>query len=628
MYKIVRNKGVWLLFFLGYSNLLFNNLDHSDSIDTDTFFMQNFNQMYQLYVDIDRVSENIKNIDTDSREDLLNGEDLKEDIFFFIYQEAVDILRRYNQIILSSSDAIIKNNKKAFILLQKKIEQLCRQVNDFFGDRANVFPGVVHNDALGVASSSLIVDADVSSTAGIVDTKLATISTAGKVANSATTATSTNTANAIVTRDGSGNFSAGTITASLSGNATTATTATNFSGSLSGDVTGTQGATVVSSVGGQTAANIALATVAANAATNVNTASTIVKRDASGNFSTTMITLTGTTTNATDAATKAYVDSVVGSPGTNLNTPNTTVKRDGTGSFAAQTISLVDEVASGNISLNDSTSATVGNIVKNGTAFIHNFGTNNTFVGKAAGNFTMSGTGANTGVGVSALIANTTGIQNTALGASAGIAVTTGSNNVMLGYNVGSSTTTGSNNIYIDGSGLNPANESNTIRIGNTQTSCYIKGIVGVNVGLSSTVRINNSTGQLGTVNSSRNVKHNIQNVSDQESELIYALRPVSFIYNGDKTNTKEFGLIAEEVEEVFPLMAEYDEQGVVYSVRYDMIPILVLKEVKKLKNQVQQQQETIKQQAEELRQQKQEICALMQAVRELQSSVQSFVTR
>src|SRR4030095_13053577 len=86
--------------------------------------------------------------------------------------------------------------------------------------------GVVHNDATGLLSTSLIVDADVDPAAAIVDTKLATISTAGKVANSATTATSANTANTIVLRDGSGNFAAGTITANLSGNATTATTAT------------------------------------------------------------------------------------------------------------------------------------------------------------------------------------------------------------------------------------------------------------------------------------------------------------------------------------------------------------------------------------------------------------------
>jgi hypothetical protein len=80
--------------------------------------------------------------------------------------------------------------------------------------------GVVHNDVSGLLSSSLIVDADVASGANITDTKLATITTAGKVANTSTTAISTNTANTIVLRDGSGNFNAGNITASLIGNVT------------------------------------------------------------------------------------------------------------------------------------------------------------------------------------------------------------------------------------------------------------------------------------------------------------------------------------------------------------------------------------------------------------------------
>jgi hypothetical protein len=61
-------------------------------------------------------------------------------------------------------------------------------------------------------SSDVIVDADIKSDAAIVDTKLATIATAGKVSNSATTAASANTANAIVARDASGNFVAGKAT--------------------------------------------------------------------------------------------------------------------------------------------------------------------------------------------------------------------------------------------------------------------------------------------------------------------------------------------------------------------------------------------------------------------------------
>jgi len=84
-----------------------------------------------------------------------------------------------------------------------------------------------------------IVNADINASAAIADTKLGTISTAGKVSNSATTATNTNTASAIVARDVSGNFSAGTITAALNGNASTASTLqTARTIGLSGDVSG------------------------------------------------------------------------------------------------------------------------------------------------------------------------------------------------------------------------------------------------------------------------------------------------------------------------------------------------------------------------------------------------------
>ena len=65
--------------------------------------------------------------------------------------------------------------------------------------------------------AGVIVNADINATAAIADTKLATISTAGKVSNSATTATNANTVSTIVARDASGNFSAGTITATLNG---------------------------------------------------------------------------------------------------------------------------------------------------------------------------------------------------------------------------------------------------------------------------------------------------------------------------------------------------------------------------------------------------------------------------
>jgi hypothetical protein len=121
-----------------------------------------------------------------------------------------------------------------------------------------------------------LINADISATAAIVDSKLATITSSGKVSNSATTATNANTANTIVARDASGNFSAGTITASgflgpLTGNAATATSATSFSGNLTGDVTGTQTSTVVGKINGTSLAGLSTGLLKNTTSTGVPT---------------------------------------------------------------------------------------------------------------------------------------------------------------------------------------------------------------------------------------------------------------------------------------------------------------------------------------------------------------------
>ena len=93
----------------------------------------------------------------------------------------------------------------------------------------NSSTGVSAIGASKVTSAMIVNDTitndDINSAAAIVDTKLATISTAGKVSNSATTATANNNASTIVARDASGNFFAGTITANLTGTSSVATLA-------------------------------------------------------------------------------------------------------------------------------------------------------------------------------------------------------------------------------------------------------------------------------------------------------------------------------------------------------------------------------------------------------------------
>lgn len=81
-------------------------------------------------------------------------------------------------------------------------------------------------------------------------------------------------------------------------------------------------------------------------------------------------------------------------------------------------------------------------------------GTNNTFVGSGAGNFTTSGTGDNTGVGKTALKSLTTGYFNAALGFEALFSLQGGQGNMAIGVDALYSCVGGSNNVGIGTSSL------------------------------------------------------------------------------------------------------------------------------------------------------------------------------
>jgi hypothetical protein len=115
-------------------------------------------------------------------------------------------------------------------------------------------------NATSIAAGA-IVDADVNASAAIADTKLATISTAGKVSNTATTATASNTASSIVARDGTGNFTAGTITADLTGNVS------GSSGSTTGNAATATALQTARAINGVNFDGTAAITVAADAGT-------------------------------------------------------------------------------------------------------------------------------------------------------------------------------------------------------------------------------------------------------------------------------------------------------------------------------------------------------------------------
>jgi hypothetical protein len=171
---------------------------------------------------------------------------------------------------------------------------------------------------------------------------------------------------------------------------------------------------------------------------------------------------------------------------------------------------------------------------------------------------------------------NSTGANNTAVGHHALFGNSTGSNNIALGRNAGNNLTIGNNNIDIGTGGT--AGESNTIRIGSAQTRSFIKGISGAVVS-GAPVAVN-AAGQLGVTASSRRFKDEIK-AMNKVSEALLALKPVTFRYKKeiDPAATPQFGLVAEEVENVNPDLVVRDKEGKPYSVRYDQVNAMLLNE-------------------------------------------------
>jgi len=270
----------------------------------------------------------------------------------------------------------------------------------------------------------------------------------------------------------------------------------------------------------------------------------------------------------------------------------------------------VDNTAVGAAALLFNTTGT-DNAAAGAVALLNNTGgSNNTATGSFALQANTTGN-LNTATGLSALFSNTTGIGNTAVGGSALFLNTTGQSNTAIGTGALSSNTTGNANISIGsfaGHDLttgdqnivigNPnavAGESNTMRIGGkSQTRAFIAGIRGVATGNNDAVNVViDSDGQLGTVSSSRRFKKEIKPM-DMASEAILALKPVTFHYKSDKTNRSEFGLIAEEVAKINPDLVVRDENGEIYTVRYEAVNAMLLNEFLKEHRKNQEQQATI----------------------------------
>jgi len=268
-------------------------------------------------------------------------------------------------------------------------------------------------------------------------------------------------------------------------------------------------------------------------------------------------------------------------------------------------------------------------------------GCHNTAIGEDALYADTSGS-YNTATGFSALASNVTGSNNTAAGYQSLQADDSGSNNVAYGYRALYANTAGSNNLALGYEALNgsqsgegniavgpyagqnivkgqlnidigswgAADESNTIRIGLSKyhQATYIAGIS--NSRVTGAQVFVTASGQLGVLASSERYKTGIASL-DPASERLARLRPVSFHLRTEPDGAIQYGLIAEEVDKVYPELVIRDADGAVQGVRYDELAPLLLGEV-------QRQQASLQSLGEQNLAQSAEIAALKQQVSRL----------
>jgi len=243
----------------------------------------------------------------------------------------------------------------------------------------------------------------------------------------------------------------------------------------------------------------------------------------------------------------------------------------------------------------------IGNTADGWAALFGNVGGNyNTAVGFEA---LLSNTGGiyNTAVGYLALSTISSGSRNVALGGSALQKLTSGNGNAALGQDALDQLPSGSNNIAVGrgaGNSITLADASNDIEIGNSggssdngvirigeesvQSATYIAGIYDTLLQPGSLQVYVNSSGQLSVGKSSERYKTDIAPMGSDAGKLM-RLRPVTFRLKTDPSGALQYGLIAEEVDKVYPELVVRDATGKIQGVRYDELAPLLLNEVQRL---------------------------------------------
>jgi hypothetical protein len=281
---------------------------------------------------------------------------------------------------------------------------------------------------------------------------------------------------------------------------------------------------------------------------------------------------------------------------TNVNGTNNTA----TGAFALQDAIGSYNTADGCSALGSLTTGSHNTAIGYAALGTLNIGSDNTAVGGYALQLATMAAG-NTAVGRYALANNLTGYGNIALGLSAGVGIQ-GNDNISIG-NIG----------Y-------PA-DNYTIRIGDQyHQRFFATGIFGKTVGGAAVPVLIDTNNQLGTISSSRRYKEDIRDMDDASAALL-RLRPVTFRYQrayADGSKPLDYGLIAEEVAEIYPDLVVRGADGRIESVQYQKLTPMLLNELQREHHRVERQQQRMDEQQKQIEDHQRKLAALEEVVQEL----------
>ena len=102
-------------------------------------------------------------------------------------------------------------------------------------------------------------------------------------------------------------------------------------------------------------------------------------------------------------------------------------------------------------------------------------------------------------------------------------------------------------------------------------------------------------------------------------------LRPETLQLKTDASRTRQYGLIAEEVDKIYPELVIRDGTGKIQGIRYEELAPMLLNEVQQQRRDVDQLKQQLRQQAQQLAQLKQQndsLLKLMASVRAQDSTL------